>query len=325
MQIIEVLLGMIRFGVKTSQAGDYGNYDTLRRIWLEAEKLGFHSGWLFDHFFELPGAGPSKEPCLEAWTVLSALATETKKLRLGITVTCVSYRNPAVLAKMASTLDVISHGRLEFGIGAGWAGIEHAAYGISFDKPAVRVARLREAIKIVKKMWTEDKANFKGRYYTIKDAVNNPKPIQKPHPPIWIGGAGEKLTLRVTAELGDGCNFISLSPAEYKRKLEVLKAHCNKVGRHMDKLEKSWQGRVLMANNDAELRDKFRRLRISPQESDRVISNNIVGTPEQCIEKINQYVNLGVTCFMLSFPEVTRDLGCLKTFSEKIMPNFTRT
>ena len=119
---------MIRFGVKTSQARDYGDYAALRRVWLEAERLGFHSGWLFDHLFELPGAGPSLEPCLECWTSLSALAAETKKLRLGVTVLCATYRNPALLAKMASTLDVISNGRLEFGIGAGWAG--NPAWGL---------------------------------------------------------------------------------------------------------------------------------------------------------------------------------------------------
>lgn len=326
MQSTELLFSMIRFGVKTSQAGEYGSYDALRRIWLEAERLGFDSGWLFDHFFELPGAGPSEEPCLEAWTTLSALATETKKLRLGITVTCVSYRNPAVLAKMASTLDVISHGRLEFGIGAGWAGTEHVAYGIPFDKPEIRVAKLKETIKIVKKMWTEDKASFEGKYYTIKDAVNNPKPIQKPHPPIWIGGGGEKLTLKVTAELADGCNFISLSPEEYRHKLEVLKAHCSKADRNVDEIQKSWQGRVLMARDDAELRDKFRKLRILPQDFDRAASSNIMGTPEQCVDKIAQYVDVGVTCFMLSFPEVTKNLGCLEAFSEKIIPRFnTRT
>jgi len=136
---------MIRFGVKTSQASDYGDYAVLRKVWLEVERLGFHSGWLFDHLFELPRAGPSLEPCLECWTTLSALAAETKRLRLGVTVLCTQYRNPAILAKMASTLDVISGGRLEFGIGAGWAEVEHNAYGISFERPAVRIARLKEA------------------------------------------------------------------------------------------------------------------------------------------------------------------------------------
>ena len=310
---------MIQFGIKTSQAIDYGDYAVLRKIWLEAERVGFKSGWLFDHFFELPSMGPSYEPCLECWTSLSALAAETKKLRLGVTVICTAYRNPAVLAKMASTLDVISNGRLEFGIGAGWAEVEHRAYGIPFEKPAVRVAMLKEAVKIIKKMWTEEKASFEGRYYRIKDAINNPKPLQKPHPPIWIGGGGEKLTLKAVAELADGCNFISLTPEEYKHKLEALQVHCTEVGRDFKQIQKSWQGRALMAKNDAELREKIRRFAISPQE----ISINIIGTSDQCINKIAQYIDVGVTCFMLSFPEATKDLKCLEAFSENVMPHFT--
>lgn len=323
-------MNMIRFGVKTSQTREYGDYAVLRKIWLEAERLGFDSGWLFDHLFELPSIGPSYEPCLECWTTLSALAAETEKLRLGVTVICTSYRNPAILAKMASTLDVISHGRLEFGIGAGWAGVEHTAYGISFDKPAARIAKLREAVKIIKKMWTEDKASFDGRYYKIKDAINNPKPIQKPHPPIWIGGGGEKLILKVVAELADGCNFISLTPEEYKHKLEVLEAHCVKVGRNMNEIQKSWQGRVLMTKNEAELREKSRKFiaqsrgatqgTVGAQIPD--VSRNIVGTPEQCVDKITQYTDMGVTCFMLSFPEMAKDLKCLEEFSEKVMSHF---
>lgn len=312
------LFHMIRFGVKTSQAGEYGDYTVLSKIWLEAERLGFDSGWLFDHLFELPSKGPSHGPCLECWTTLTALAAETKKIRLGVTVMCVSYRNPAMLAKMSSTLDVISHGRLNLGIGAGWAGIEHAAYGVPFDKPAMRVAKLREAVQIIRKMWTEDEASFKGRYYAINGAVNNPKPIQKPSPPIWIGGGGEKLTLKVVAELADGCNFISLTPEEYKHKLEVLEAHCVKFGRDVSEIQKSWQGRLLIAQNEAELREKVRRFMITPQ----VMAQDVVGTPEQCVQKIAQYVDMGVTCFMLSFPDVTTDMKCLELFSEKVMPQF---
>lgn len=309
---------MIRFGVKTSQAAEYGDYTVLSKIWLEAERLGFDSGWLFDHFFELPSRGPSNDPCLECWTTLTALAAETKKLRLGVTVMCVSYRNPALLAKMTSTLDVISHGRLNLGIGAGWAGVEHAAYGFPFNKPAVRVAKLREAVKIVKKMWTEDKASFKGKYYVIREAVNNPKPVQKPHPPIWIGGGGEKLTLKAVAELADGCNFIGLTPEEYRHKLEVLESHCAKFGRNAKEIQKSWQGRIILAENEAELKEKTRRFMFTPQG----VAQGIVGTPEQCVEKITQYVDMGVTCFMLTFPEVARDLKCLEVFSEKVIPQF---
>jgi F420-dependent oxidoreductase-like protein len=307
---------LIRFGVKTSQAREYGDYNVLRRVWLEAERLGFHSGWLFDHLFELPGVGPSKEPCLECWTTLSALAVETTRLRLGVTVICNNYRNPALLAKMASTLDLISCGRLEFGIGSGWAEVEHKAYGYPFDKPAIRIGKLREAVKIIEKMWTEEETSFHGRYYDVNDAVNNPKPIQKPHPPIWIGGGGEGITLKAIAELADGCNFIGLSPEEYRHKMGVLEAHCVKVDREFGKIQKSWQGRIMLAENEAELKEKCRRYSISDA------SHNIVGTPEKCVERINEYTDLGVTCFMLSFPEAARETRCLETFSDKVMPEF---
>ena len=307
---------MIRFGVKTSQARDYGDYDALRRVWLEAEKLGFHSGWLFDHLFELPGAGPSLEPCLECWTSISALAAETKRIRLGVTVLCATYRNPALLAKMASTLDVISNGRLEFGIGAGWAGVEHEAYGFPFDKPAIRIGRLRESVKIIRSMWTEEKTSFHGKYYDIEDAVNNPKPVQKPHPPIWIGGGGEGLTLKVIAELADGCNFIGLSPVEYSHKLDVLGEHCVKLGRKVDDIQKSWQGRILIARDEAELSEMKHKMGEIDEE------HNIVGTPDHCVEKIREYTNLGVSCFMLVFPGATRDAGPMQLFSEMVMPEF---
>ena len=307
---------MIRFGVKTSQARDYGDYAALRRVWLEAERLGFHSGWLFDHLFELPGAGPSLEPCLECWTSLSALAAETKKLRLGVTVLCATYRNPALLAKMASTLDVISNGRLEFGIGAGWAGVEHEAYGFPFDKPAIRIGRLRESVKIIRSMWTEEKTSFHGKYYDIEGAVNNPKPIQKPHPPIWIGGGGEGLTLKAIAELADGCNFIGLSTAEYSHKLDVLGEHCAKIGRNVNDIQKSWQGRILIARDEDELKE----MKVKMGEVDE--EHNIVGTPDRCVEKIREYTDLGVSCFMLVFPGATRDPRPLQLFSERVMPEF---
>jgi len=313
---------MIGFGVKTSQARDYANYANLKKVWLEAERLGYNSGWLFDHLFELPQTGPSNEPCLEAWTTLTSLAADTEKIRLGVTVICAAYRNPALLAKMASTLDVISHGRLDFGIGAGWAEAEYKAYGYTFDKPAIRIAKLRDTLRIIKKMWIEEKATYKGRYYTITDAINNPKPLQKPHPPIWVGGGGEQLTLKVTAELADGCNFISLTPEDYKHKLDVLQAHCAKIRRNPAEIKKSWQGRVIIANDEPQVKEKLRKFMDTPQGATRAASNNLVGTPEQCIKRIQQYKDLGITQFMLVFPEAPGDLGTMRLFSEKVMPHF---
>jgi len=313
---------MIGFGVKTSQARDYGVYANLKKVWVEAERLGYNSGWLFDHFFELPQIGPADEPCLEVWTTLTSLAAETERLRLGVTVICAGYRNPALLAKMASTLDVISRGRLDFGIGAGWAESEYKAYDYPFDIPSVRIAKLRETVIIAKKMWTEEKPTYKGRYYAINNAINNPKPQQKPHPPVWIGGEGEQLTLKVVAELADGCNFSSLTPEEYQHKLTILQAHCAKAHRNPNEIRKSWQGRVIIANDEAQVEEKLHRFQDTRLGAERTASKNIVGTPKECVRRIQQYVDLGVTQFMLIFPEAPGDLGALHLFAQEVMPHF---
>jgi F420-dependent oxidoreductase-like protein len=310
-------------GVKTSQGRLLGNYDNLRKVWVEADKLGFHSGWLFDHLFELPLLGPSHEPCLESWTVLSALSSETKSLRLGVTVICVSYRNPAVLAKMSSTLDVISGGRFELGIGAGWAQTEHEAYGIWFGKPRERVERLEEAVTIIKKMWTEENPSFQGKYYSINGAVCEPKPIQKPRPPIWIGGGGEKLTLKAVAKHADGCNLIGLSLEECEHKFEILTKHCDSIGRNISNVRKSWQGSVIIGRDTAEVKNKTQSaVKSGYASSTGIESHSIVGTPDQCVQRIGEYVDIGIERFMLSFSESATDLSGLRLFAEKVLPSF---
>ena len=312
----------VEVGVKTSQGRLLGNYDNLRRIWVEADKLGYHSGWLFDHFFELLLYGPSHEQCLEAWTLLSALSKETSRLRLGVTCLCVTYRNPAVLAKMSSTLDVISGGRFELGIGAGWARTEHEGYGIPFEKPRVRVERLEEAVIIVKKMWTEENPTFEGKHYKISGAVCEPKPLQKPRPPIWIGGEGEKYTLRAVAKHADGCNFIGLSLDEYRHKLQVLAEHCDRIGRRIGGIRKSWQGTVIIGRTATEVKEKARNARAaSPVAQEDFESHSIIGTPDQCIHRIGEYSDLGVDRFMLSFSEAATDLTGIRLFAEEVRPS----
>ena len=192
-------------------------FNQLRDVVLECEQLGYDSVWLDDHLMM------GTTPILECWTTLSALSTVTEKIRLGTMVTCNSFRNPALLAKMAATLDNISNGRLELGIGAGVQKNEHYAYGFPFLAPKSRIERLNEAVEIIKKLWTEEKANYSGKYYSIRDTVCEPKPLQKPHPSIVIGGCGEKLTLRVTTQHADRYDWGYLpSLEEYKRKLKVL-------------------------------------------------------------------------------------------------------
>ena len=182
----------LHFGIQIEPQFGF-DYITIEKIALNAEKIGFDSIWSSDHLFLHDKA--EEINCMEAWTLLSALASKTNKLRLGTLVTCNSYRYPSILAKIASTVDSISNGRLEFGIGAGWKEIEYKAYGIPFPSVKERFDRLEEALQIIKLLWTEPKVTFTGRYYSIKDAFSAPKPVQNPHPPIFIGGTGEIRTL----------------------------------------------------------------------------------------------------------------------------------
>jgi F420-dependent oxidoreductase-like protein len=307
---------------------------------MECEKLDFDSLWLYDHF--LPVSAKYSEPMLECLTTLAALTSETKNLRLGTLVLCNSYRHPSVLAKIGATLDVISNGRLEFGIGAGWKKDEYQAYGIPFPDASIRIRQLREAVRIIKRMWMEDKATFKGKYYSIMNTICEPKPIQKPHPPIWIGGQGEKLMLKVVAELADGCNFMKVTPKEYEQKLEVLKRHSLACRRNMDEIQKSFTASLLIANDQQRV-EKLARRYIQNQFSFRGLSKairhprrtfsfvnefllspkttryGIVGTPEQCIDQIKEYNKLGVTYFMLHFPDMP-DLTSLRLFAQRVMP-----
>ena len=192
------------------------SFDCIKEIVLECEKLGYDAVWLDDHLMF------GMQPILEAWTTLSALSAVTSKIRLGTMVLSNAFRNPALLAKMAATFDVVSNGRLEFGIGAGVQEEEHIAYGMSFPKPNLRIDRMREAVEIIKSMWTQEKTTYKGKHYEVKEAFCEPKPLQKPHPPITIGGSGEKYTLKVTARHADRFDWAYMPLQTYKHKLIVL-------------------------------------------------------------------------------------------------------
>jgi len=211
--------------------------------------------WLFDHFMPL-GADPTG-PCLEGWTLLAALAAQTKRLRVGIMVTGNTYRHPAVLANMGATVDIISGGRLDFGIGAGWNELEHSAYGIPLYAPGERIRRMGEACEVIKRMWTETAPDLDGQYYQLRGARCEPKPIHKPYPPFVIGGSGEQLTLRVVAKYADIWNFVGGSTETFRHKNEVLNNHCAAIGRDPAAIERSVQ--VLVdPNNLSDVRDTVR-------------------------------------------------------------------
>ena len=225
-------------GVKT--APQFTTYEDMLRVWREAdEQPELTHAWLFDHFMPL-GPDPTG-PCLEGWTLLAAFAAQTERIRVGQMVTGNTYRHPAVLANMGATVDIISHGRLDFGIGAGWNELEHSSYGIPLPAPGDRIRMLGEACEIIRRMWTEVTPTFEGRYYQVHEARCEPKPVQKPLPPFVIGGSGEKLTLRVVAQYADIWNFVGGSVEEFVRKCEILDEHCAAVGRDPATIARSIQ------------------------------------------------------------------------------------
>jgi F420-dependent oxidoreductase-like protein len=218
----------VRFAFKTSPQNT--TWNDMLAVWQEADDIDvFESGWTFDHFY--PIFTDSTGPCLEGWTTLTALAQATKRLRLGTLVTGIHYRHPAVLANMAAALDIISNGRLELGIGAGWNEEESGAYGIELGSIKERFDRFEEACEVLTSLLSKDTTSFDGKFYQLKDARNEPKGPQKPHPPICIGGSGEKRTLRITAKYAQHWNFVGGPPEEFARKRDVLASHCADIGR----------------------------------------------------------------------------------------------
>ncbi|MGD0285319.1 MAG: LLM class F420-dependent oxidoreductase [Acidimicrobiales bacterium] len=211
------------------------NWDDMLEVWRAADDIElFESGWLFDHFY--PVFSDPTGPCLEGWVTLTALAQATKRLRLGTLVTGIHYRHPAVLANMAATLDIVSGGRLEIGIGAGWNEEESGAYGISVGTPKERSDRFEEACEVIIGLLSDDTTSFRGTYYELTGARCNPKPVQRPHPPICIGGNGEKRTLRTAARFAQHWNFVGGTVEEFAHKREVLHEHCANLGRDPEEI-----------------------------------------------------------------------------------------
>ncbi|TMD31984.1 MAG: TIGR03560 family F420-dependent LLM class oxidoreductase [Chloroflexi bacterium] len=225
----------LRFGIKNS--GQDTTIEALRTTWRIAEEAGFDHVWDFDHLASIGQGGPDR-PIYEGWTLQAAMAEATKRVRFGCLVTGNTYRHPVVLAKMAVTVDHLSGGRLEFGIGAAWAEIEHSMYGIEgLDH---RVGLLSESLQIIKSLWTEERTNFEGRYYHLKGAIANPKPIQKPYPPIWVGASGQT-TLRLVARHADVWNIAGGDPDRVKELTPMLDEACGAVGRDPSEIRRSLQ------------------------------------------------------------------------------------
>jgi F420-dependent oxidoreductase-like protein len=307
-------LKKIKFGAvlnETPQMSVSPDYKELARLLRMCENTGFDSAWLMDHLTYGP-----ESAVFECWTTLSALSRETSRIHLGPFFLCNSYRNPALVAKMTATLDVISEGRVELGLGAGWKEDEYRAYGYPFASAAERVRRLDEACAIIKLMWSGKPATFQGKYYRVSEAVCRPEPIRLGGPPLWIGGGGEQLTLRVVAKYADVCNFSGYctSIQLFEKKLAALERHCQSVGRRIDDIVKSVTLELVLGKDENEAHHREREAPASKTPNER-----FVGTPSDCISLLERFVNIGASYFMLQIEDL---MSSLDLFEKEVLPSF---
>lgn len=259
-----------------------------------AETNGFTWFSVMDHLIQIPPVGDAEEPFIEGWTALTALAAVTSRIRLATLVSSVAYRNPAHLAKIAAGVDLISRGRLTLGIGAGWFETEYRQYGWEFpERPAVRIRQMEEAVRLILAMWAEKRTTFHGKYFHVEDAILEPKPVQKPRPPVMIAGGGEQLTLRAVARLADACNVFG-DPAGVKHKYDVLRSHCEAEQRDYETIERTNVIGLLVARDDAALAAKKSRLAL-PQPF-----GGFAGTVSGVTDLIGRYRDAGVQLFISS-------------------------
>lgn len=301
-------------------------YEFSKFISITADNIGFDSIYAYDHLIPYYKNDVNKN-IFECLTLLSSLTAITKRIKIGQIVTCNSYRNPALLAKITSTLDVISHGRSELGIGAGWYGREYSSYGYDFPTHVTRIDQLDEALTIVKAMWSNERSpSFEGEYYRIKDAICNPKPIQKPHPIIMVGGSGEKYLLKVAAKHADRYNLFFGSPDDMKRKISVLKEYCKSlessrgVGHHKD-IQYSVVLPCIIRDSEEEVYQIIEQYKRNDKTVDQYIKDLVsgiaIGVPERIVKGINEYLELGVTHFIFQF--IGLDEQTLKLFHSKVI------
>jgi len=286
-------------------------YETMTRVAQTADEVGFASAWLVDHFHTIPH--PSQEVTFECWMSTAALARDTSNIRIGQMVTCNSYRHPALLAKMASTVDVLSHGRLNFGIGAGWYEHEYRAYGYAYPDAPVRLRHLREAVQVILTLWTEEEAHFGGNYYQVHGAINQPKGVQKPHIPLLIGGDGERVTLKLVAQYGDACNTGD-DPVTMEQKFAVLKQHCETVGRDYESIHRTSTTFCLIGDTDEQALAQVPaalKARLGMR-----VNTALIGSPDTIRQRLSSYEQAGVQELLLRFVDGT-SLEAIRRFAEE--------
>lgn len=308
----------MKFGIHNPSwlfgANPHEMFEELKKKAQWAEEHGFAWFSLMDHLIQIPFVGAEDEPFMEGWSTLAALAAVTREIRLAPLVTSVGYRNPAHLAKIAAGVDIISRGRLTFGIGAGWHIPEYRQYNWEFpEKPAVRIAQMEEAIQIALKMWSEARATFHGKYFQVNEAILEPKPVQKPHPPVMIGGSGEQLTLRAVARWAEACNLFG-DPATVKRKLDVLRRHCDNEGRDYETIERTNLTSMLIAKDESALKAKKERVNLPDPFRGYAL------TVPQVIDLVRSYQDVGIQ--LLIFSSYKNDVETLELFAEEVIPKF---
>lgn len=303
------------------------HWETMVGVGEVAERSGFDSIWVFDHFHTTPVA--TQEPTYEAWSLMAALAVATDTVRLGQMCTCNGYRPPAYLAHVAASIDVISGGRLEMGIGAGWYEEEFIAHGYEFPSGRVRLAQLEEAVQILKLMWTEEKAYFEGEHYRLEGAICQPKPLQQPHIPIWVAGGGEKVTLRIAARHATYTNFFG-SPEVFAHKSEVLRSHCEDVGTDFEAITRSMDTTLVCAPTEAEATERLDEIeaRLAPIIGDEealgrhmALARRVSGPPDKIIERISRYRDVGMSYLNVRFPDAAYDTSGIELFGREVIGN----
>ena len=290
-------------------------WDTILKASKDIEDLNFESVWVYDHFHTVPS--PTQDPTFECWSLMAALSQVTEKVRIGQMCTCNSYRNPAYLTKVASTIDAMSGGRLEFAIGAGWYDQEYKAYGYEYPSAGVRLQMLEEALQIYIAMNTEDKATFKGDYYSIENAINQPKPLQKPYPPLWVCGGGEKVTLKLLAKYGDYGNW-DVDVKGFIDKSEILKGHCDQQKREYSDIKKTLHTNVIIGENQIDLDNKINKIsEVTGIPNEMYINKPLVGTIEKVFDAIDEFKSVECEYIIAYVPDIVWG-NTLEILSQKI-------
>ncbi len=287
----------------------------------------FESIWVYDHFHAVPE--PNGEATHEAWSLITAFGAVTDRVRLGQMCTCMGYRNPAYLAKVAATADHVSGGRVEMGIGAGWYEHEWRAYGYGFPTAGQRIAMLDEGVQIFRQLWTDGVATLDGAHYQVDGAQLSPLPLRAAGPPLWIAGGGEKKTLRIAAQHAAYTNFDG-TPEGFAHKSEILRGHCEAVGRPFEAITRSANYNVVIGRTQAEVDDRLEwvheHLRQTvPDSADREFAQwprgPLVGTPEQIVEKLRELEGLGMTYAITYFAEAAYDRSGIELFTTEVVPH----